>query len=238
MRMTWRDLLFMHWPVEPAPLARLLPAGLDVETFDGSAWLGVVPLTMAGVRARFLPPCPGAAAFLELNVRTYVVPGRSFPEPQRVPGVWFFSLDAASRSAVEVARRTYRLNYLRARMSQRREGGRIAFVSARIDSRAGPAGLDVRFAPAPGEPAPTRAGTLERFLTARFCLYAADPRGRLRRAHVHHPPWRLRPADVEVRANSMLPLDGADPLRPALSWLADTLDVVAWRPDRVRGDGA
>src|SRR4029079_1151950 len=91
LRMVWEDLLFAHWPCDPAALEPHLPPGLALDTFDGRAWLGVVPFRISGIRARGLPAIPGLRGFLELNLRTYVVAGGK-------PGVWFFSLDAASRA--------------------------------------------------------------------------------------------------------------------------------------------
>src|SRR5688500_5474109 len=123
--MRWHELLFMHWPVPAAALRPLIPAGLELDTFDGSAWLGVVPFRMSGIRRRLLPPVPGTAAFPELNVRTYVTAGAK-------PGVWFFSLDAANRLAVRVARWTFHLPYYDATMSCTRDrAGEVAYRSTR-----------------------------------------------------------------------------------------------------------
>ncbi|MFI4916153.1 MAG: YqjF family protein, partial [Phycisphaerales bacterium JB060] len=119
--MTWSRLLFMHWPVPIDVLRPHVPPMLDIDTFDGSAWLGVVPFTMTGVRARWTPALPGPGAFHELNVRTYVT-------HRDKPGVWFFSLDAARRLAVEVARSTFRLAYFTARMSLEEHDGRIEYA--------------------------------------------------------------------------------------------------------------
>ena len=115
MKMTWRDLLFAHWPVEPDALRPLLPPGLTLDTFDNTAWLGVIPFRMTGVRPRFLPPVPTSSHFCELNVRTYVTDGSK-------PGVWFFSLDAESTLAVHAARLSFHLNYQPATMRCQPEG--------------------------------------------------------------------------------------------------------------------
>ena len=109
MFMRWHDLLFLHWRVDPALLRPHVPPSLELDTFDGSAWLGVVPFWMSGIRARLTPPIPGLSRFPELNVRTYVT-------AEGKPGVWFFSLDAANKVAVRAARWTFHLNYLDARM--------------------------------------------------------------------------------------------------------------------------
>src|SRR6056297_2999786 len=125
MRMTWSELLFAHWPVEPELVAEHLPAGVTLDTRDGKAWVGVVPFLMSNIAPRWVPPIPGLSRFLELNVRTYVsVDGK--------PGVWFFSLDAESKVAVRVARATFNLPYMDATMSiNRRHDGSIAYKSHR-----------------------------------------------------------------------------------------------------------
>src|SRR5437867_5100192 len=105
--MRWHDLLFLHWPVRPEIIRPLIPNGLELDTFDGAAWIGVVPFRMTGVRLRWLPPLPGISAFPELNVRTYV-------RVRDRPGVYFFSLDAGSRTAVAMARAWFHLPYFHA----------------------------------------------------------------------------------------------------------------------------
>src|SRR5262245_4554326 len=110
MRMSWHDLLFAHWPVPVAAMRALVPAPLEVDTFDGAAWIGVVPFRMTRVGPLWLPPIPGVSSFAELNVRTYVTRDDK-------PGVWFFSLDAANPLAVRTARRFFHLPYFHAAMS-------------------------------------------------------------------------------------------------------------------------
>jgi len=131
----------MHWPVPAEALRPLIPPALAVDTFDGQAWVGVVPFRMSGIRAHFLPPIPGTAAFPELNVRTYVtIDGK--------PGVWFFSLDAANRLAVRVARWTFHLPYYDATMSCTRDGaGEVAYRSTRTHRHAKPAAFAARYRP-------------------------------------------------------------------------------------------
>ena len=107
--MRWHDLLFMHWPVKSEALRPYIPPALAIESFDGTAWIGVVPFRMSAVVPRLIPPVPYLSAFPELNVRTYV-------SAEGKPGVWFFSLDAGNPIAVEAARDTFHLNYYNARM--------------------------------------------------------------------------------------------------------------------------
>ncbi|MGH9333712.1 MAG: YqjF family protein, partial [Vicinamibacteria bacterium] len=122
--MTWRDLAFVHWPVAPESLRGSIPSGLTLDTFQGDAWLGVVPFRMTGVRPRGVPPIPGLSSIVELNVRTYVV-------AEEKPGVWFYSLDATSRLAVRGARVSFHLPYFDARMSVRRQEETIHYRSER-----------------------------------------------------------------------------------------------------------
>jgi uncharacterized protein len=222
MAMHWDDLLFMHWSLDPASLRPLLPAGLELETFEGKAWLGVVPFRMAGVRPRFIPRIPGLHAFPELNVRTYVRRGA-------VPGVWFFSLDAANPFAVRGARRFFHLPYFDAQMQVAREAGEVAYASRRTHHGAPGATFRARYAPT-GPAYRAAPGTLDDWLTARYCLYAADPEGNLLRCDIHHKPWRLQPARAEILENTMasplgLPLQG-----PPLLHFAEHTEVVAWMP--------
>jgi uncharacterized protein len=226
MRMVWEDLLFEHWPVPAELLRPLIPAGLELETCEGSAWLAVVPFRMRGVRLRGTPAFPWVGAFPELNVRTYV-------RRDDRPGVWFFSLDADQPLAVAVARRLWHLGYVWAAMSCRREGGWVSYRSRRRDARPGEAEYRGRFR-GTGEPVAAPPGSLAHFLTARYCLYAADRRGRIYRGEIDHAPWPLERAEAEVEADTMtlplgFPLPRAEPLR----WFSPRLDVVAWPVHRV-----
>jgi uncharacterized protein len=224
MTQSWHDLLFAHWPVNERLLRPLVPPAFDIDRFDGTAWLGIVPFTMSNVAPRAVPALPWLSAFPELNVRTYVSPR----DGKR--GVYFFSLDAARALAVMGARAMFRLPYYPAWMRARVRGGAIDYRSRRIGSRAsfeatyeagGPAFVSTR-------------GTLEFFLTERYCLYHLDHFGRPSRLEIHHAPWQLRRAHAEVRRNSMT--DGLDvPLTGApLLHYAKRQDVVAWWPKPVR----
>jgi uncharacterized protein YqjF (DUF2071 family) len=225
MVQSWHDLLFAHWPVPAEALRPKLPAALTLDTFEGRAFVGVVPFRMSGVRLRWLPPLPGASAFPELNVRTYVI-------HEERPGVYFFSLDAASGLAVAVARTWFHLPYFRARMSCAAQDGGIRYASARTHRGAPAAALRARYRPL-GDAAPAAPGTLAQWLTERYCLYSVDGRGRAWRGEIHHAPWPLQPAEAEFESNRM-----AEPLGLTLSGapllhFARRLDVVAWPPQRV-----
>ncbi len=193
--MVWRDLLFAHWPVASSDLRRNVSAPLEIEEFDGTAWVGIIPFSMTGIRPRGLPPVPGLTRSLELNVRTYVRFGSD-------PGVWFFSLDAESPLLVAGARAVYHLNYLRASMSIERRNGRVHYSSRRTHSGAPEAQLECNYSEVGPVCNPTR-GTLEDWLTGRYLLYAADSERRLYRARIHHDPWPLQPADADFPVNTM-----------------------------------
>ncbi|HWQ15766.1 MAG TPA: DUF2071 domain-containing protein [Roseiflexaceae bacterium] len=226
--MLWHDLLFMHWPVPAGALRPLIPPSLTLETYDGAAWLGVVPFRMSGVRPRLVPPLPWLSAFPELNVRTYVTAGGK-------PGVWFFSLDAANPVAVEAARLGFHLPYYTARMVCEPEGEGIRYESERTHRGAPPAALRMRYRPT-GRAYRSTPGTLEHWLTARYCLYAADRRGHTWRCEIDHPPWPLQPAEAAIEHNTMaepIGLQLAAP--PALLHFARYQEVVAWLLERVPG---
>jgi uncharacterized protein YqjF (DUF2071 family) len=233
MAQRWNDLLFAHWPISAGEMARLLPAGLEVDTFDGYAWIGVVPFWMDRVRTRAVGErcivVPGTAAFCELNLRTYV---RSPTTGLR--GVYFFSLDAASALAVIGARTLFHLPYFFANMHQRMEAdGTVEYSSNRLLT-----GRRVRFKASYrglGEVAgPSRAGTLEYFLTERYCLFTRYA-GKVRVGHIHHLPWPLQSAEAEIRLNELPAAHGiALPDRPPVLHFARELQVYIWsmRDDR------
>ncbi len=214
MGQSWLDLLFAHWSVDADLLREHVPDGLELEQRDGSAWLGVTPFEISGLRARGMLALPFVSRFREINVRTYVTRDEK-------PGIWFFSLDASSQIAVEVARRTYKLPYFHARISLERRGGRIVYEAVR-DERSAFSGTYRSV----GKAEPPRPGTLEHFLTERYCLYAQD-RGRLYRAEIHHTPWPLQRAEATIDLNTLPPdgivLDG----EPLLHFSARQ-DVVIW----------
>ncbi|MBO6575164.1 MAG: DUF2071 domain-containing protein [Rhodothermales bacterium] len=223
-RQSWCDLLFAHWRVPAALLRPLVPAGLNVQEFDGSSWVGVVPFRMAGVVRRPFPDLPWISAFPELNVRLYV-------EAEGKPGVWFLSLDATNPLAVWAARRWFHLPYHRASINFRSDESGIHYVAQRDGSGAG---FSATYGPC-GEPYRATPGGLDHWLTERYCLYATHPDGALLRNEVHHRPWPLQPARAWITANSMLAEWGM-PLRgePILHY-ARRVDVVVWDAERVYG---
>jgi hypothetical protein len=200
MTQRWNDLLFAHWPMRIAEIEALLPEGLEADVFQGSAWIGVVPFWMDNIRMRGMPQIPGARKFPELNLRTYVRDRRT-----STPGVYFFSLDAASLIAVIAARSLYHLPYYWAQMSIKPRGDReFSYYSRRLLS-----GKPVQFAARyrglgpTHKLAQTRLGTIEYFLTERYCLFSLDGLGRLQRADIHHIPWPLEEAEAEITQNDL-----------------------------------
>jgi hypothetical protein len=217
MSQTWHDLLFAHWPIDPSIMRSLLPQQLPLDTFGGLCWVGVVPFHMSGIRARGIPPLPGLSEFPELNVRTYVILNDK-------PGVFFFSLDADNRAAVWAARKFYSLPYFKARMSSQREGEVVVYSSEREQREAefrgryqavGPVKLRDR-------------GTLERWLTERYCLYTVKD-ARVFRAEIHHQPWPLQDATAEIEINTVALASGIRlPETPPLLHFARRLEVLIW----------
>jgi uncharacterized protein len=225
MAQSWHNLLFAHWEVAVAKLRPHIPAKLRIDTFEGKAWLGVVPFRMSGVRLRWTPALPWLSAFPELNVRTYVTLWDK-------PGVWFFSLDAANAVAVAAARMSFHLPYFRARMACNEVDGWMRYRSDRAHPGAPGASFEARYRPA-GKCFEAQPGTLAHFLTERYCLYSAA-RKRIYRGEIHHPAWLLQPAEAEFTKNSMAEATGlALPAEMPLVHFAKRQDMVAWAPHRV-----
>ncbi|HZI18914.1 MAG TPA: DUF2071 domain-containing protein [Pyrinomonadaceae bacterium] len=226
LRQWWGKLLFMHWPVPGRLLRPMLPPQLTLDTYEGTAWLGVVPFTMWGFRPYLGPPVPGLNSFHELNVRTYV-------HYDGVPGVWFFSLDINSLLAVWGARRLYFLPYYRARLSLAQQGQVVRFTSERAAAAAPPAAFAAEWSV--GDPLPpAEPGSLEFFLTERYCLYSAA-RGQLFRCRIAHDSWPLRRAELSDFDSTMvealgLPTPAGDPVLH----YAEAIKVDVWPLRRVR----
>lgn len=199
---TWESLLFLHWRVPLEMLRAKIPAALEIDTFDGSAWVGLVPFAMKDVRLKGLPPVPGTADFLETNVRTYV------HHQGANPGVWFFSLDAAAWLPVQVARTVWKLPYHHARMALQHEAdGAVSYTTSRRAPPPVPAHCTVRYRPQ-GAPQAAMPGTLEHFLAERYLLYTAAGDGTLRRGQVSHTPYPLQRAEVDALDESLLAASG------------------------------
>ena len=215
---TWVDLLFAHWRIDPKLLEPVIPPQLPLDVIDGSAWIGITPFELRAMRARFTAPVPFLSVFPELNVRTYVtVDGR--------PGIYFLSLDAASRLAVAAARRAYRLPYFRAEMSIERDAGTIRYRHERVDSP--PAELSAIYKPR-GPIFNAAPDTLDAALTERYCAYTLDDHGTVNRIEIHHRPWELRAVDADFDVNTMTEQVGVLLEGEPMLHYAPRQDVVIW----------
>jgi uncharacterized protein YqjF (DUF2071 family) len=227
MTQSWHDLLFAHWPVDARALRERVPQGLELDLFEEQAWLGVVPFDMTNVAPRFVPAVPGISAFPELNVRTYVTVGGK-------AGVYFFSLDAESAIAVALARAMLKLPYYTASIDVARQDGWVDYWSERLaDNHAPPAEFEGRYRPI-GPVQHARPGSLEYFLTERYCLYNVDEEFKAYRLEIHHPPWELQIAEADITLNTMAEASGIRlPSMAPLVHYSRRQDVVAWAPERL-----
>jgi uncharacterized protein len=216
----WHELLFAHWPIAQAILRPLIPTCLEIDSFERTCWIGIVPFHMSNVRPRACPPLPGLSTFPELNVRTYVI-------KNGIPGVYFFSLDADNPVAVALARSLFHLPYFNARMSSTRLGDTIHYSSYRTHRDAAEADYQAHYRPiAPVVIA--SSGSLEAWLTERYALYTTAG-SRLYRGDIHHAPWPLQIAEMEPIRDTMLSPHGIvlPQTRPLLHY-AQRQDVLIW----------
>jgi uncharacterized protein YqjF (DUF2071 family) len=227
MGQRWSNLLFIHRQAKVDAVRALVPASLALDVHEGTAWVSVTPFYLSHLRPRGIPPLPWVSEFPELNVRTYVTYGGK-------PGVYFFSLDAGNPWAVYGARLLYRLPYFRAAMSVAESGdGMIEYRSRRTHRGAVPAEFQARYRPT-GASTHSKPGTLDHWLTERYCLYAHDTARRVYRADIHHRPWSLQPAEVALERDTMASAAGltisSEPARVSFS---RQIDVLVWSPERV-----
>jgi uncharacterized protein YqjF (DUF2071 family) len=220
-RQTWRDLMFVHWPISRDRLRERVPSFLEIDTFDGEAWLAITPFRVTDSTARGVPAIPWLSSYNELNVRTYVI-------CNGMPGVYFFSLDADSTIAVAGATALYHLPYYLAQMNYEEDGNEINFSSRRIGSD----GVEFRARYGPAGPSfEPEAGTLEHWLTERYCLYTVDSANRGYRVEIHHLPWQLEPAEATITANTMPATAGLHlPSMAPLLHLSRRQDTLIWLP--------
>ncbi|MCF7616314.1 DUF2071 domain-containing protein [Bacillus sonorensis] len=196
MTQTWNDVLFAHWAVEPQSLRGIIPAALELETCSGKAWISILPFLLTNLRPRFLPPLPFISRFPELNVRTYVT-------YRGIPGIYFFSLDAASRLAVLSARTFFHLPYFHADMDFSREENHVQFTSRRYGSDAD---FRARYRPL-SDPFTAQKGTLDYWLTERYRLYTVH-NGRVYYEDIHHSQWPLQQAEADFHQNQAAAASG------------------------------
>lgn len=196
MQQIWNDLLFAHWPIPFEIIRELVPTSMPIDTFEGTAWVGVVPFHMTGVTLRGIPALPYFSSFPEINVRTYVTMNDK-------PGVYFFSLDAHNKFAVEAARSLFHLPYFYTQIKVKQLATNTTFYhSVRQDSRAQHGEFLGEYHPS----APIRyalPGTLEYWLTERYCLYCQDRQGGIYRGEIDHDPWPLQLAEADISINTL-----------------------------------
>ena len=224
MRHVWRDLTFLHWPVSVESFRPLIPSGLRIDTFEGQAWLGIIPFWMS-FRLRNLPGVPWVSTFAEINVRTYV-------RLDDVPGVWFLSLDCSNCFVANIARAWYGLRYFSARTVVEPGDTGVRYLSRRSNTE-----QLARFEASckPNKDSfQSKPGTLTHWLTERYHLYALNWRGHLLRAQVHHEPWILHDAEVSLNTNTMADAHGITlpTVRPLVHFARHT-DVLVWAPEKV-----
>ncbi|RSK36331.1 DUF2071 domain-containing protein [Hymenobacter metallilatus] len=225
MRQRWSNLLFAHWPLPPEVLHPYLPPRLELDLYEGQAWLGVVPFTMSHIRPLGLPAVPGLSALHELNVRTYA-------RLDGVPGVWFLSLDATQPLGVWAARTLFHLPYLHARMQLTGSGGTLRATAERTHRGAPAATFAAAWTPGAALPL-AQPGSLAHFLTERYQLYTAGPSVRpgqhssiIWRGRLWHAPWQLRTATLQHWSSTLIESHGLPtPVGPPLLYAADALDV-------------
>lgn len=226
MGQTWTRLLFAHWRIPFELMRPLIPADLTLETFDGSAWIGIVPFYMSNVRARGLVPIYGTSEFCELNVRTYVTDGKK-------SGVWFFSLDASNPLAVWGARNFFRLPYYNASMSLQSQNESVHYRSHRTHANATAADFEGVYRPI-SQLYQSQPGTLLHWLTERYSLYTTDKNGALYRGEIHHKPWSLQDAQATIQIDTMTEAVGIPlPDEAPLLHYSERIDMVAWYLEKV-----
>jgi uncharacterized protein YqjF (DUF2071 family) len=234
MRQRWNDLLFAHWPVPASSIAPLLPEGLEVDIFQGSAWLGVMPFWMDRIKVHGFPPIPGARNFPDLSLRTYVREERT-----RAQGVFCLSLDASNLLAVAAGRTFFHLPYHWAdmHMEQRSErelsfSSRRRFADQPVIFKACYRGLGPSL-----RLAESRLGSLEYFLMERYCLFSTNRAGELVRVNLHHVSWSLEEAEAEIEQNNLAEVLGLQlPNQKPVLHYTRRLAVYVWPAERARSE--
>lgn len=226
MTQTWHNLLFAHWPCSPDALRPLLPEKVTLDTFDRQAWVGIIAFRMTDIRLHGFPVIPMFAQFPEINVRTYVTVNNR-------PGVYFLSLDTNNATTIAVARSWFRLAYHHARISFEMVGESVNFGSTRVERSVPEAQFSGSYRPSSGV-CIYKAGTLEHWLTERYCYYSARRRGDPICGEVHHAPWPLQRAEVEIAANTMAMSHGIQlPDTQPLLHYAHYVKALVWNPRRL-----
>jgi len=223
MHQAWNDFLFMHWPVAVEQVRAVVPEPLELHLHEGTAYIGIIPFHMTDVRPRGTFNVPGVSAFPELNVRTYVIVNGE-------PGVYFLSLEASHRIAVETARLTYNLPYYKATMKWSRTDGTVHYHSVRTDGRGPSAELQGTYTPV-GDYYYVQKGGLKHWLSERYRLYTVNRAGDILTTDVHHLPWPMRDVEVDFPTNTMAESHGISlPDSPPIVHYSPGVDVLIWAP--------
>lgn len=220
MHQTWQNLLFLHWPIDPVLLRPHIPMRLEIDTFEGKAWIGVTPFAMTDVHLTAIPPIPGLSSLLELNVRTYVhLNGK--------PGVWFFSLDASKLLPALAARVLFMLPYYIAEMKFLQNAGEYQFFSKRSAGTAAEFEAGWKTGVRLRDP---DVHSLAFFLVERYALYAGSS-DNLTMARIYHHPWILEEVSALQHRSSMIAaLSLPEPEDPPLAHFSKGVSVEVWEP--------
>lgn len=223
MYQAWKELLFIHWEIEPHEIKHLIPEGLELDTFNGKAWIAVVPFMMRDIKPRYTFPVPWISYFLELNVRTYV-------KLNNKPGVYFLSLEASNPLAVRIARKLFYLPYMDAKMSIIKRNGYFEYYSKRTHKNEPEAELHLKYKPI-SDIISYQHNSIEHWLTERYCLYSANEKGHIYIGEIHHKKWELQVAECEIITNTMTLAHGIKtPETKPLLHYSKNLEVVVWYP--------
>jgi len=223
LQQKWENLLFLHWPVDPALLRPLIPEALEIDTFDGRAWLGITPFHLSDLRPPLLPALPGLSAFTEMNVRTYVLHNGK-------PGIWFFSLDASKLLPAAAARIFFMLPYFKASMKFEQNHPLFNFSMTRSGA------TDVEFKASWQVGVRLRAPDVESlafFLVERYCAFAVEG-SRVFQIRIYHHPWILDEALVKIESsNAISALGLPEPATEPIVHFSESIEAEIWAPAQV-----
>jgi len=227
--MKWLDSLFIHWPVDIESLRPHIPPALEIDTFDGQAWISVLPFRMAGSWLRYTPALPWLSNFLELNVRTYVKAGGK-------GGVWVLGVEVSNPVVVRGTRFFFDMPFYHARMSLKAMNKSLHYSSQRVHHHGLPAEFSATYRPSDSITY-TEKGSLDHWLTERYCAYATDRKGRVLRSEIHHAKWPLQPVEVEIQTNTLLDVLGLRvPATAPRCHYSPGVEVVAWAPKSLKNE--
>ena len=212
------NLAFLHWEIDYQDLRKRIPSTLDIDLYEGKAWIAIVPFDMRGVTLRHCPTFDPISNFPEINVRTYVTRNGK-------PGVWFFSLDVPSKFAVWAARTFFHLPYRNGDVNVQKKGDAIHYSSAVANNR-----FHARYQPHSYEK--FGKGSFELWATERYCLYCQSVSGKLYRTEVHHQKWPLQTTRIDIQENTLLDNFEIGEMHPSVLY-SESIDVVAYSPERI-----